>query len=38
MAEHTEFLNGRDYRGKQHLLDADEWATHLADSDQDRSR
>ncbi|WP_293003265.1 hypothetical protein [Mycobacterium sp.] len=38
MAEHVEFLNGHDYRGKQHLLDADEWATKLADSDQDRSR
>lgn len=37
MANHTKYLNGRDYRGKQHLIDAASWAAHLAELDRDRS-
>ena len=33
LAEHTEYFNGRDYRGKQALIDADDWAAHLAELD-----
>lgn len=38
MADHAEHFNGRDYRGKQDLIDADQWASHLAGLEHDGSR
>jgi hypothetical protein len=39
LAEHLEHLNGRDYRGKRHLIRADEWRAALPGAaDIDRSR
>jgi len=38
MADHAEFFNGRDYRGKPDLINADDWAAYLAEVHNVRSR